>query len=737
LKDVGKFNPIVLPIERGDVPDKDWPILLRPLKTGVAVSELPAPKELGRLPGNCKLLRFTPDGKRLVAFKETNDEQRFIVWDLATGKETIRFKSPRPTENLGENGPYPVAVSNTTLAIGLEDGSVRLWDLATGKERTLDTGHAAKAPSPTAWQHTATLAVAFAPDGKTLATSGRDGVVKLWDVASGRNLYTLEQQFTWVEALAWSRDGRTVASAGRDGVIRLWDAATGKDICPQSGHRCGVGQAVLSRDGKTAVTAGWDDTVRWWDTATGRELRVVPGAVHDVAVSPDNRTVLATVLKERRLRTWDLATGRETTPADLPDGLRAGLLAFTPDGRRLVTASGPRVTVLDWPTMKVRHSFDVPKPDKQTVESECKELAVSPDGRRLLTVAERSGWRSEKGLRDGASVIGVVDVWDLDTGKRVCRLAECKDIPRSLTTATFTADGRVVLAPGKGAVPAQGGRPEQPFQGEVALLDPLTPRWVRSLTSSGRQYTVAIALSPDSRTLYVSFDTCEVVAFEVATGRARRNLYGHGDFVGSLAMAPDGRRLIAGCNDASAYLWDTTLAGIAKPRKEPLTAAGADELWAALAGPDAQAAYAAMADLAAAPDRAVTLLRRELKPVPAAPTDAQLDRLFADLDSEDFATREKTSRRLAEWGELAVPGVRKRLAKPQSAEVRKRAQEFLDQFDPATLKPDRLREMRAIEVLEGTGMPAARDLLSELAKGAAEAALSRDASAAVERMRRR
>jgi len=144
-----------------------------------------------------------------------------------------------------------------------------------------------------------------------------------------------------------------------------------------------------------------------------------------------------------------------------------------------------------------------------------------------------------------------------------------------------------------------------------------------------------------------------------------------------------------------------------------------------------------MADLAAAPDRAVALSRRELKPAPAAPTDAELDRAFADLDNDDFATREKASRRLAEWGEPAAPGVWKRLDKAESEEVRKRAQEFLDRFDPATLKPDRLRQLRAVELLEGIATPAARDVLSELAKGAAEAPLSREAAAALERLRRR
>jgi RNA polymerase sigma factor (sigma-70 family) len=726
VRDVGIFDPI--PLHSGEGLDKDRAILLRPLKTGAVVSELPKAKELARLPGNCKRLLFTPDGKRLVALKQVKDGYQVIAWDLASGKETVRYKPPRPKENSGESGPRPMAVSDTTVAIGLEGGGTSLWDLATGKERKLDTDHVAKASG---W-YTGTAAVAFAPDGKTLATGGRDGLVKLWDVASGRHLRTLELQYAQVEALAWSRDGRTVASAGRGGMIRLWDAATGKDLCPQPGHVAGVSRVAMSPDGKTAVTAGWDRTVRWWDTATGRELRVVTGFVNELAVSPDSRTVFASV-PEGRLRTWDLATGRDTTPADLPDGLRFGALAFTPDGRRLVTAFGPHVTVLDWPRMKVRRSFDLPKPDKQPKEYECKGLAVSPDSRWLVTMAERSGWRSENPPSPAG---GVVDLWDLATGQRIRRLAEWLKLNwyfQPATMATFTADGRVMVAPGTGTVPAQEGRPEQPSNGAAALLDPQSPRWVQSFgTLEGHYYTAAIVVSPDGRTLYLSFDTSEILAFEVATGKLRRTLYGHAGCVRSLAMAPDGRRLLSGSDDAFALLWDTTPAGAAKPRKEPLTAAGADELWAALAGLEAQPAYAAMADLAAAPDRAVALVRRELKPAPATPTDDELDRTFAGLDSDDFATREKASRRLAEWGELAMPGVHKRLAKTQSAEVRKRAGVFLDRFEP-----ERLRRLRAVELLEGIATPAARDVLSELAKGGAEAPLTLDAAAALERLRRR
>src|SRR5262249_62413210 len=110
---------------------------------------------------------------------------------------------------------------------------------------------------------------------------------------------------------------------------------------------------------------------------------------------------------------------------------------------------------------------------------------------------------------------------------------------------------------------------------------------------------------------------------------------------------------------------------------------------------------------------------------------------LAGRDSVASPTREKASRRLAELGDLALPGVRQRLARTESAEVRKRALAFLGRFEPAPLWPDRLRQLRGVELLEGMATPAARDVLSELAKGAAEAPLSREAAAALERLRRR
>jgi HEAT repeat protein len=179
-------------------------------------------------------------------------------------------------------------------------------------------------------------------------------------------------------------------------------------------------------------------------------------------------------------------------------------------------------------------------------------------------------------------------------------------------------------------------------------------------------------------------------------------------------------------------VWDAALARLASPAKEPFSAAAVDRLWVGLAQADAQSAFAAMADLSSAPAQAVALLRRHLRPI-ADPGGAGLERIFQGLDSPDFEVREKASRELAALGESAVPAVRKRLVEETSPEVLRRLQAYLDGFDTRELSPARLRQLRAIEVLEEIGSPAARELLAELAKGAAGAPLTREAAAALGR----
>ena len=146
------------------------------------------------------------------------------------------------------------------LAVGNDDGTVRLWDVAT--RRPIGgplTGHTGGVAS-----------VAFSPDGKTLASSSSDGTVRLWNGATGqqiRNPLTTYPVIP-VDSVAFSPDGKTLASGSDDGTVRLWDLATGLQIGgPLTGHLGGVYSVAFSPDGKTLASGGYDDTVRLWDVA--------------------------------------------------------------------------------------------------------------------------------------------------------------------------------------------------------------------------------------------------------------------------------------------------------------------------------------------------------------------------------------------------------------------------------------------------------------------------------------
>ncbi len=174
-------------------------IVLRQLKTGVGTRGLFTQRRLCLQPGVPELLFFTPDGKRLVAFskpqqideKQKAAEQLVVVWEIAKGKEVCRFTTQCPTR-FHANRP-PVAVSNRELAIGFEDGSTSLWDLASGTERRIATAHSGKNRNG---KH-GTLAIAFFPNGNSFVTGGGDGMVKVWETVSGKNVPHAAAKLRW------------------------------------------------------------------------------------------------------------------------------------------------------------------------------------------------------------------------------------------------------------------------------------------------------------------------------------------------------------------------------------------------------------------------------------------------------------------------------------------------------------------------------------------------------------
>ncbi len=255
----------------------------------------------------------------------------------------------------------------------------------------------------TRFNHRASItSIAFAPDGKTLASAGKvsEGKGLLWDSASDRPVYR------------WYR--------GTDKVIRLWDRATGREILQFRGHEEAVRHIAFSPNGKTLASASEDKTVRLWDVTFGKQLRVFQGSqkpVFFVVFSPDGKT-LATSDWVGQIRLWTVATGEEVRRIDERAVDGDYRLAFSPDGKRLFGAQAREQTLVQWDlsTGKKVRSIEAHK-------DYTKAITLSPDGRLLAST-------------DGVEI----SLWEVDSWKKLWQL------PVRTSAIVFSPDGKTIAS---------------------------------------------------------------------------------------------------------------------------------------------------------------------------------------------------------------------------------------------------------------------------------------------------
>jgi dipeptidyl aminopeptidase/acylaminoacyl peptidase len=221
----------------------DQVLRLRDPATGKEVRSFAGPPGAGS-----EALGFSPDGKILATngLEKNGQTPAVFLYDVATGKE-VRRMVPR-----GGKSIHALAFSPTgTLLASAGDEAVRVWDVATGKERLLLRGH-----------QDAVRAVAFAPDGATLASGSRDRTVRLWDPATGKELRRIEGHRGSVAAVAFSPDGKLLASGASDTTMLVWDLTDGKAARPQrvgppAKDPTALWAALASSDARAADRAAW------------------------------------------------------------------------------------------------------------------------------------------------------------------------------------------------------------------------------------------------------------------------------------------------------------------------------------------------------------------------------------------------------------------------------------------------------------------------------------------------
>jgi WD40 repeat protein len=282
LWDVAKgLTPRVLKVDDGD----GWPLALSPDSQVLAslghngesikLWDLSSGKSLRWFSGRAFWVvlaaAFSPDGGILATGLEPWPESyeyyecrdTVQLWDVASGKPLRFLEGDVP----GHDGPGVVlsvrfSPDGSTLASGTRNGTIKLWNVATGeRRRTL------------AWLDGEADAVAFSPDGATLASGDEAGVVALWDVAANRKPHKLKGHEGAVVSVAFSPDGRLVASGSGDATTRLWDIWTGgRELHTLAGHQGPVTSVAFSPDGLTLASESEDGTVKIWDPETGSEL---------------------------------------------------------------------------------------------------------------------------------------------------------------------------------------------------------------------------------------------------------------------------------------------------------------------------------------------------------------------------------------------------------------------------------------------------------------------------------
>jgi WD40 repeat protein/tRNA A-37 threonylcarbamoyl transferase component Bud32 len=256
------------------------------------------------------------------------------VCDLTSGSVAHTLEAPQP------NYAVAFAPGGQRLATAGSNGSLRLWDVATGREVASVAAHPG-----------VVRGLAFAPDGRTLASVGEDGSIRLWEVAADgdalRHRATIARAHGGqaVNDIAFAPDGRSFASAGDDSMIRIWETATNKVVRTLKGHAGRINRIAFNPGpgGPLLASAGEDGMVRLWPSGSDRELAALSGEagyVYDAAFAPDGKS-LAVAYAGKCVKIWDTVSHRVRLElTHFADQVLA--VAFTPDGKSVVTGDMAR-----------------------------------------------------------------------------------------------------------------------------------------------------------------------------------------------------------------------------------------------------------------------------------------------------------------------------------------------------------------------------------------------------------
>ncbi|MBE9121550.1 NACHT domain-containing protein [Tychonema sp. LEGE 07199] len=359
--------------------------------------------------------------------------------------------------------------------------------------------------------------VIFSPDGKLLATGDSNGVVRLWEASSGREILTCKGHTNVVESVAFSPDGKILASASYDKTIKLWDVKTGECLKVLQGHTESVMSVTFNPDGNILASGSFDRTIRLWNIHTGKCLQFLHGHtenVFSVAFHPAGE-MLASGSGDKTVRLWNIVTG-ESLKILHGHTQNVYSLAFNSTGEILASGSGDD-TVKLW---NIGSGECV-----KTLEGHfdrVRSIAFSPNGEIL---ASGSHDRTAK-------------LWDIRTGECLNTLQGHND---RVGSVAFHPAGEILVSGS--------------YNKTLMLWDVNTGECLNTLQGHSNQVR-SIAFSPNGEMLASGDDEQTVRLWDVNTGECLQILQGHLDRVNLVAFNPSSEILASASFDETVRLWD-------------------------------------------------------------------------------------------------------------------------------------------------------------------------------------
>jgi WD40 repeat protein/serine/threonine protein kinase len=466
---------------------------------------------------------FSPDGTRILT---ASRDKTAKLWDAASGKLIASFDHQGSVKNAA------FSPDGTRILTASADHSAKLWNAASGK-LIASFDHQDEVND-----------AAFSPDGTRILTASSDKTAKLWDAASGKLIASFVHEEA-VENVAFSPDGVRILTASRDKAAKLWDAPSG-ELLASFDHQDRVLQGVFSPDGTRILTVSRDKTAKLWDTTSGKFIASFNHQdwILRASFSSDGSRIL-TASVDNIAKLWDATSGKLLASFPLGPFGEVYDAAFSPDGVRILTASGRAAKLWNAASGRLIASLEH--------QDYVKHAAFSPDGARILTACSVRGLPSW--LSPGPSMNATARLWDATSGKLIASLADPQvvDVPygADVLYGTFSPDGTRILT----ANSDNTARLWDAASGKlIASFDHLRPPWSGAgILESGRP---ALHFSPDSARVLAASADYTAKLWDAASGKLLAS-FAHQDEVFQAEFSRDGARILTASRDNTAKLWDT------------------------------------------------------------------------------------------------------------------------------------------------------------------------------------